>query len=295
MRAVTGVANVLFVSRTQIPDYVGAGSRLDPERGLSLPSDRWAWMCKVDGCYAQISTDAAGRVWSVVSRSGEELRDAADLYGIVAGPPLSVLIGELEAHTEAGNRAAVARGYRVAHLFDCLRFDGRPIASLPYLERHGCLYRAHSWVESDGLARDRSLRVDAQGDAHDAAGRYARSIPRDLRRFPVVGLHRGGAAGRELWRDYVERSGGEGLVAVRLDAPVGARGSKRKIKATDTIDALVVESSGRVVRVTWRGLSWVMSGRAEVGAVVEVAHDGWYESSTTPRFPRIVRVRRDLH
>jgi hypothetical protein len=284
----------LTLPPVQLPDYAGAGARLDPARGLALDANRWAWQPKVDGVYCQISTDAAGRIWSVVSRTGAELPEGRDLHGIVAAPPLSVLVGELEAHTESGVRAAAARGYRLAHLFDAIRMAGRLVTGLPYHERRGCLYRAASWVESEGLARDRSLTVDANGDAHGPDGRYRRAIPRDLRRLPIVPMARGTAAARELWSTYVDRGGGEGLVAVRLDAPLGARGSKRKIKATDTIDAVVVASGGGAIRVASRGLAWTMSGSAPVGAVVEVAHDGWYESGAQPRFARLVRRRADV-
>jgi hypothetical protein len=37
-----------------------------------------------------------------------------------------------------------------------------------------------------------------------------------------------------------------------------------------------------------------MAGDAPVGAVVEVAHDGWYESGAQPRFARLVRRRHDV-
>src|SRR3990167_11218694 len=91
-----------------LTDFVGATARLSPERGLALPSARWGWQPKHDGAYARVSLDRRGRISNVLSRAGSPIREAADLVGILAGPPDSVLHGELESHTEAGNRLAPA-------------------------------------------------------------------------------------------------------------------------------------------------------------------------------------------
>lgn len=113
------------------------------------------------------------------------------------------------------------------------------------------------------------------------------------------------AGARELWRTYVEQSGGEGLVAVDLTAPAGRRGAKLKIKATDTADCRVLAVSPGLLRLAaprtspagWRGESLVVgysrAASLAPGAIVEVAHDGCYRSGL-PRFARVVRVRTDL-
>lgn len=276
--------------------YVGAGALLAPEAGLVLDADRWAWQPKIDGVYAQVELDDRGAIASVTSRAGAELREARDLVGIVAGAPCSTLVGELEAHTEAGIRAAAARGWAALHLYDVLRFDRVDVEDLAYEQRRGLLVRGQSIVEGDGAARARTWRDDVTGRAHDAGGRFCRSIPRDLRRLPIVPIVRGRAGARELWRSHVEAGGGEGLVAVRLDAPAGRRGAKRKIKATDTLDAVVVDSDATAVRVVAAGrvFSVGTTRRPPRGAVVEIAHHGWYETASGPRFARIVRVRADL-
>lgn len=280
------------MTRCSVTDYAGAGARLDPERGLALSRSCWAWQPKIDGTYARVTLDGRGRVARVLSRTGEEIRAAADLLGIVAGPPDTVYHGELEAHTEAGLRAATARGWAALHLFDCSRLDGRDLSRDAYADRYAAIHRAQAWLECDGAARRRDWTDDATGRHHNAAGRFCAAVPRDLRRFPVVALHRGAAS--ELWRSHVELGGGEGLVAVRLDAPLGARGAKRKIKATDTIDAVCVSASAGGSTLVYAGRSFVVGSRCDVGSVVEVAHDGWYESSVTPRFPRVVRRRADM-
>lgn len=279
-----------------LTDYVGAGSRLAPDRGLALDGRHWAWMPKVDGVYARVSLDRRGRIANVLTRAGSPIAEARDLVGLLAGPPDSVLHGELEAHTEAGNRAAATRGWRALHLFDATRIEGRDVSSQPFTDRYGALHRAHAMIELAG--RNSPWSDDDQGDAHDKHGRYCKRIPRDIRRTPIVPLAR--ASGADLWREHVEIGGGEGLVAVRLDAKAGARGAKRKIKATDTLDCRVLSCGGGAARLEYGGQVFTVSARGSwsalsPGAVVEVACDGWYESRATPRFARIVRVRADLH
>lgn len=279
-------------------DYTGAGSRLDPARGLALDPRRWAWQPKPDGVYARVSLDRRGRIANVLARSGAPLREAADLVGILAGPPDSVLHGELEARTEAGNRAAATRGWRALHLFDATRWAGRDCSGDVYADRYARLHQAQAELELGG--RRNPWVDDDEGDAHDVrTGRYTRRVPRDIRRLPVVPLARGRGSGEQLWRSYVELGGGEGLVAVRLDAPARVRGAKRKIKQTMELDCRVLACEGGAARLEYGGQVFVVSARGrwsqlQPGELVEVAADGWYERGATPRFARIVRVRDDL-
>lgn len=290
-----------FVTRPHhhrvLTDYCGAGSRLPPDRGLALDTRRWAWMPKVDGVYARVSLDRRGRIANVLARSGSPLREASDLIGILAGPPDSVLHGELEAHTEAGNRLSSLRGWRALHLFDATRIGGTDVSARAFADRYGMLHAAQAEIE---LAGRRNPWVnDDQGDAHDSrTGRYCQRIPRDIRRLPIIPLARGIGAADRLWREHVA-PGGEGLVAVRLDAPARARGAKRKIKATDTLDCRVLSCDAGAARLEYGGRIFVTSARGRwsslaPGDVVEIACDGWYERDATPRFARIVRVRADL-
>lgn len=285
-----------------LPDYCGATRRLDPAAGLALPNG-WGYQLKHDGCYVRLRINHSGRIADVTSRAGRPV--ATDLIGILAGPPDSVMHGELEAHTEAGIRAATARGHALCHLFDCTRLAGRDLHDAPYVERHGALYAAQSMLEGDHLARVHAWQTDATGRAHAASGRFTASIPRDLRRLPVTPMVRGRAAAAELWRRAVELDGGEGLVACRLAAPVKARGSKCKIKLTDTLDCRVVGAGPTAMTVVakiredsargprHRVVQFVMPGSAPVGSIVEVRADGWYATGL-PRFPRLVRSRGEL-
>jgi hypothetical protein len=298
--------------------YAGATTRTPVEDGLALDDRAWAWQPKIDGCYAEIITDPAGRIAAVTSRNGEPLRAGADLIGIAAGPPRSIFAGELEAHTEAGIVAARRRGWPALHLFDCLAFNGASLCGAAYECRYAAIAAAHycvtaagrdhveSWTEF-GPANNRRPRDPVTGRTMPRSA----CRPRDLRRLPIVPLVRGRLAARELWDSFVEDPAvqGEGLVAVALDAPAGARASKRKIKLTDTIDGRItaVSRAGdrRIASIAWAGgtspVGWssppapfvVQTMRPmQVGAIVEIAHDGWYATGV-PRFPRVVRRRKD--
>lgn len=299
--------------------YVGPSTLLAPSAAFSLGA-AWAYQPKLDGCYARATLDDAGRIASVVSRTGRAIPEADELLGLLAGPPRSVLVGELEAHTEAGVAAYQQQGYRRLRLFDCLCLDGLSLTAAPYLERWGALHRAHSLLESAGLARvdawDTVQRVPHRPRGltgrHDGltvrrrAGAFVspRTAPTDLRRLPIVPLLRSVADARDLWRD-VEAGTLEGLVAVNLSAPAGRRGAKFKVKLVDTLDCRVLASSGRVLHVATRAgttqRAWrdrptftVQSRKGEApGTIVEVAHHGYYKSGE-PRFARVVRERSDL-
>lgn len=280
-----------------LTDYCGATLRHTIDQALELDPRRFAFSPKIDGCYARITTDSRGRIVRVMSRAAADISQARDLIGIVAGPPDAVLHGELEAHTEAGNRIAACRGWRNLHLFDCTRSHGRSIERLPYSERYGELHRAHAAIELAGAGRT-SYQDEHGRTHHKVSGDFRTHAPRDLRRVPVVPLHRGPSAAERLWRSHVEVGGGEGIVAIALDAPAGRRGSKRKVKATDTIDCTVVAVDSSAASLVYAGRVFHISARGKlrpvVGQVLEVAHDGFYENASTPRFARIVRARPDL-
>lgn len=282
-------------------DYAGAGSLLDPVAGTSLPHSRWAWQPKIDGCYVRLSTDRDGRIATMLHRDGHPVsRDNADgLLGLAIGVPDSILLGELEAMTDAGRRARETRGHALVHLFDVARMAGDDVSREPYETRYGWLHRWQAYLEciEPEVAR---VGVGANGTTRrSAGGRYAQARPRDLRRLPIVPLRRGPGAGEALWREHVEIGGGEGLVAVDLRARLGARGAKRKIKQTDTIDCLVLSVGPRAATLAYRGHPFVVSAAGKVGRelrpgmVVECAHNGWYESGVTPKFARLVRTRPD--
>ena len=308
------------MTRPRPAHYTGAtGHAIPPDAIAGLDFDRHALMLKADGLYCTLTTDARGRIDSAVSQLGRPIPEAADLLGIVAAPPFSTLAGELTAHTEAGRAEAEELGYPIVHLFDCTRLAGQPLQHAPYQERHGALYRAQSWVESEGYGRARDWTLDARGNAHalsrsaernedrgcpsrsglprsGVAGRFVAAVPRDLRRLPVLPLARGLADARALW-DLIESTGLEGAVAVDLRARVGAPRSKRKIKLTDTVSATVLGSDATASLVVAdfpvRGpVEFTLGSPLPVGAIVEVAYNKFYRSGL-PKFARVVRRRCD--
>lgn len=286
------------MSRLRATDYAGAAGRLPLERAVELGRG-WVLQPKVDGCYARVHLDRRGRVERVLSRAGAPLERAlvGHLVGAFVGWPDSVLVGELEAHTEAGNRAAAARGWRALHLFDVVRAGGRYLGREPYRARRDALWRMQSevvnlgcelpWYEDDRGARDRRT------------GRWCRAVPTDWRLTPIV-PQVPAARLEQAWSEWGPDAGAEGLVAVNLEAELGARGAKRKVKRTDTLDAVVVAAGQSALTCEWAGrIVTVAAGaagdaRIRVGEVVELACEGWYEASSLPRFARLVRRRTDL-
>lgn len=282
--------------------YAGARGRVALEHVRSLGA-RWVIQPKLDGILGVVTTDRTGRLSAIVTRGGRVLRPGVDVAEGLAGiswAPDSVLVAEVELWTEAANRAAETRGYRMIHLFDAHRVSGRDVTREPYSLRRDALLRAESRLVNEG--RDRPWLVDTQGDAHaPATGRYCRPMPRGWRRMPVV-PQRSATAVEVAWRDWVElgeAGPAEGLVVVRTDAPLAARGAKRKCKAGQEIDATVVAIAGGVARLAWGGGSFVVSARGRwselrPGAMVACRCDGFYEAGATPKHARIVRRRDDL-
>ena len=273
-------------------DYAGATGRLDLTDVAAL-GPRFALQPKKDGVYCRVHLDARGRIERMYSRRQELTgQQIAEFRGHRIGAPHSQLVGEVELWTEASNRLAATRGYRLIHLHDCIREGRRYIAREPYRVRRDALYRMQA-----ELTGGKPWRDDAQGDAHDLrTGKYCRPIPRDWRIAPVVEQLPARLAD-VAWSEWVQSCGGEGLVAVALDAPIGARGAKRKIKEVDTLDAVVLQVTPSTVVCAWAGRVFTVCARKSVtpsvGCVIEVACNGFYESATVPKFPRLVRVRHD--
>jgi hypothetical protein len=285
-------------------DYAGASGRIDRDKLLSINFDKCGAMPKIDGCYVRAATDGHGRISTLTYRSGSQVSqaDADGLHGLYTGIADSVLLGELTAQSERGIRQRQLLGYAQLHVFDVARFNGDDVSSQPFAERYAALHRWQSWIEcmEPDAARHDTWQSDGVRLHDKRSGRFTRELPRDLRRLPIVPLVRGRDGARDLWNAYVERDGGEGVVVVNLDAPLGAKGSKRKCRATDTIDATVIEIGGGAAVLSWAGRTFACSARGKIaselraGDLVEVLHNGYGERSSLPQHARIIRKRFDL-
>ena len=247
--------------------YCGATARVTLRDALALGSG-WAAQPKKDGVFCTVHLDAEGRIDRLLSRTGRVLPPVYthDLVGLHAGPGHAVLAGELEAETEAGRAAVAARGYPLVHLFDYLHDGARSLATEPQRVRRDALHRMQAACE-----------VGA--------------------RLPIVPQYSVAQVGR--WYAEALDAGDEVLVLVHTGAPVGARACKLKLKRLDTLDGVVGSVDARCLWVSCPSVAepFAVSLRKSVdtvmGAIVEVAHEGFYASGV-PRFPRVVRRRYDL-
>lgn len=282
-----------MVTRRDATDYAGARGRLSLDAALALGSSH-VLQEKRDGEYVRVHLDGSGRVATVYSRSGRPVSHSlvSDILGARIGTPHAELVGELDAHTEAGNRAAEEFGARRVHLFDCIRAD-RYLAREPYAVRYRALCSMQVWAASS-ISR---WQDEEHGVRNVESGRWSREVLGDagLERCPVVPfLSRRDA--RQAWERALTGEA-EGLVACALSARLGARGAKRKVKPSETLDCRVISTDGYAATVAAGSLRFVVSARglgAEPGAWVEVKFEGWYQRSNSPRFARVVRVREDL-
>jgi ATP-dependent DNA ligase len=270
-------------------DYVGATKRIDLATASALGS-RFVIQPKKDGIYVRVYLDGRGRIAKVFMRNGVEVpaHITSHLRGALAGNPHAELVGELEAMTEQAERRAKV-GPRKIWLFDALHSGVRSMLHSPYSERRDALWRMTSAVQC--AAPDDDHRPKPWRRYRDVSGPGWQLCPV----MPQVAS----ADARRVWEEWVvgPDDGEEGLVAVALDAPVGRRASKMKVKTTESIDAVAVSVSRTVVTCEWRGMPFNVSrGRhhVELGEMVEVACDGFYDRFAVPRFARIVRIRRDL-
>jgi hypothetical protein len=279
-----------------IADYAGARGCVSISDLRRLSPKKWLIQEKQDGIYVHVHLDRAGRIERLLTRQAKPVPASltAHLIGNVVGAPDSVLVGELDAWTEASQRATKARGWAAVTLFDALRVGGQYLAKEPYRARLDALWRSQSWAEN--FHSNLGYSTDATGRAHGHNGKFCSAVPRDWRLCPIVGALRGPGEVDLAWeRALVGQS--EGLVAVALEAPVRRRAAKVKCKPVRELDAVVLAADRRAAVLLWReSVSFTVAnsgGYAVPGATVTVRHNGFYDDGT-PKFARIVRERPDL-
>lgn len=281
--------------RKDAPDYAGPKKTIAFRELLEL-GDAWRVQEKHDGEYVRIHLDAGGRIARLFTRAGNEVSDtiAGDVLGALVGAPHAELVGELEAHTEAGRRAAARRGHAAVHLFDVIRDGRRYLAREPYAARYRALHAMNVWAAS---AAEDARYVAGHRTRDLESGRYSADAlgPAGLLRAPIVEMLSRRQA-EEVW-ERARHDEAEGLVAVAMNAPLGAGGGKRKCKHSDTLDCRVVEIGRNAALLEAGTLRFPVSAKGialEPGAWVEVKFNGWNRRSNTPRHARILRLRRDL-
>jgi ATP-dependent DNA ligase len=179
---------------------------------------------KNDGHWCEVITDATGKVIRVGGRSGKPFANAnvEGILGMQTHLPDTVLVGELEAGTEAALMRHQRIGFHRVHLFDMVKLMGLATVELPYEKRRELLEMA--------------LAKSTNGDF--------------ISRFRVT---RRAAEGFVAFYNKVIEEGGEGLVLKRLGTkykPHGASGKTEewvKVKAQHFVDYVVMsvgKSSG---------------------------------------------------
>ncbi len=270
-------------------EYVGATKRM-ALRDVAELGARFAVQPKKDGIYVRIYLDGRGRIARLFMRNGREVPAhlTSHLVGALVGAPCATVVGELEAMSERGEAAARC-GPRKVHLFDCLHDGERSLLRAPYRARRDALWRMSAKVQCEAPDDDhRPMPWRKYRDAIGAGWRLTPIVQQVAPRWA-----------RDAWEEWVvgPDEGDEGLVVVDLEASVGARGAKGRVKTSETIDAVVVQVARTTLTCEYRGRYFnVARGKhyAEVGEVVEVRCDGFYETGVLPKFPSVIRVRREL-
>lgn len=123
---------------SRIRTYIGPKIQVTPDEILRYErAGCWAAEEKRDGCWAEVKIDENGRIKSLTSRIGKPYTgdNVAGLLGLQTHLPNSILVGELEAASEAATDRYRAIGYRRVHIFDAPVIAGMTITDRDYETR----------------------------------------------------------------------------------------------------------------------------------------------------------------
>lgn len=124
------------------PTYIGPKVQIQPsELDRHERTGRYVAEEKHDGFWAEVTTDEAGRIVRLVGRSGKTFdgESVRGLIGFQTGLASSVLIGELEAGTEAANLRNAKLNHRRVWVFDVVKLLGNDTRVLTYEQRRQLL------------------------------------------------------------------------------------------------------------------------------------------------------------
>lgn len=130
--------------------YLGPKTQIQPADLSRYDNGKWAAEEKHDGHWAEVVTDAEGKVISITGRSGKTFSNmnVHGLLGMQTGLANSVFATEIEAGTEAANQRFDKLGYRRLWAFDLIKLLGQDVTRLPYEKRRELLEMAVTKVNS---------------------------------------------------------------------------------------------------------------------------------------------------
>ncbi len=126
---------------TTIKNYCGPKVQIQPVELSRYETGFWSAESKHDGHWAEVTTDAEGKIVSLIGRRGKTFTNdnVRSLKNLMTGIPNSVFIAELEAGTEAANKVFDKVGIRRLHVFDVTRLFGHDTRHLTYIKRRELL------------------------------------------------------------------------------------------------------------------------------------------------------------
>ena len=274
---------------------------------------------KVDGMYVELHGDEYGKCYKIIGKNNKHVADrrAYSLMGVKLGPPGTILIGEVDAHTEAGISSYEEKGFADCHIFDALRVGGKDLRKSTYRTRRDVVQRMLAEEKEIINREDRPYTKDGDGRTRNGMGRYCLAKGLSWRRLPFVKSYPISMLD-EGWATVLDE-GREGLVIVDLNGLIGQRNGKLKMKPTPEMDAVVVHvfshnkphtamvgtyledwaQQALLERVPVIGgtrlVFTVVTGneKAEKGQVVSFNHSGVY-GTNIPKHIRNVRIRHDI-
>jgi len=122
---------------SRIKTYLGPRLQITPDEISRYENGAWAAEEKRDGAWAEVKIGPDGKIQSLTSRVGKLFTgDTSNgLVGLQTHLPNSILVGELEAASEAATDRYRALGYRRLHIFDAPILAGQDLTSQDYETR----------------------------------------------------------------------------------------------------------------------------------------------------------------
>lgn len=121
----------------RIRTYLGPRLQVTPDEISRYENGAWSGEEKRDGCWAEVKIGPDGKIQSLTSRIGKPFTgdNVNGLVGLQTHLPNSLLVGELEAASEAATDRYKALGYRRVHIFDVPLLAGQDLTGQEYETR----------------------------------------------------------------------------------------------------------------------------------------------------------------